>query len=290
MSRTLGGTIATQLAAGKATLSRCVRLDLHDGTSFGITDHDADLDVNLGDGSLTYEAGTGIIPSAISLSIGLEADNLEVRGPLTSLVTATAILGGRFDRAEARIFDADRGSSPLGHMALLRGNVGQARIEAGEFVLEIRSVADAFNQTIGRVLSPVCSHDLGDAKCGVDMTPYTFPAEVTALSDETLFTVAYTGATPAAGQLLFGKCVFLTGALAGTRPVEVFDHSAGAIRLWAPLAEQPQVGDTLNLYAGCDKLRATCRDVFANAVNFGGAPDAPGSAEYLKYAVPGTTA
>lgn len=289
MSRTLGTGLATHLATGRTKLSRCLRLDLLDGTSLGITDHDQDISINLGDGLLTYEASTGIVPSAVSLSVGLDADNLEARGPISSLVPAAAILGGRFDQAVARLFDV-KWDSPAVFMRLLKGNVSQARIEAGEFVLELRGFQDKFNQPIGRVLSPVCTHDLGDAKCQVDLTPFTFPATVTAVSDDTLFSVSYTGATPAAGQLLFGTCEFLTGVLAGTHKIEVFDHSGPAIRLYMPLAQVPEVGDTLRLVAGCDKLRATCRDTYANAVNFGGFPDGPGSSAYLKYPIPGTTA
>lgn len=290
MSRTIPGSISTDIAAGRSTLSRCVRLDLRDGTSLGITDHDSDMSVNLGDGSLVYASGTGAIPSAISLSIGLEADNLEIRGPLTDLVSAAAILGGRFDRARARVFDADWTESPAGFIRLLYGKVSGARIEAGAFIIEIRSVADAFNQTIGRVLSPYCSHDLGDAKCQVDLGPFTFPATVASVTDDLGFTVTYSAGTPGAGALAFGVCEFLTGDLAGTVPVEVFSESAGAVSLYAPAAEAPQIGDTLNLIAGCDKLRSTCRDTFANAINFGGFPDAPGSSQYLKFPVPGSSA
>lgn len=289
MSRTLGAGLATHLASGTTKLSRCLRLDLLDGTSLGITDHDQDISINLGDGLLTYEAETGVVPSAVSLSIGLDADNLEARGPVSDLIAATAILGGRFDQAAARLFDV-KWDSPAVFMRLLKGKVTQARIEAGEFVLEIRGLQDAYNQSIGRVLSPVCSYDLGDARCQVDLTDFTFPATVSSVTDDMHFSVTYTGATPTANQLNFGTAEFLTGDLAGTRKVEVFSHSGAAIVLFAPLAELPTIGDTLELIAGCDKLRSTCRDTYENAINFGGFPDGPGSSQYLKYPIPGTTA
>jgi uncharacterized phage protein (TIGR02218 family) len=43
------------------------------------------------------------------------------------------------------------------------------------------------------------------------------------------------------------------------------------------------VGDTFTITADCDKGFATCRDRFANAVNFGGFPHMPGNDFALSY-------
>ncbi len=288
MTRTVPGVIASKLANGHSTLSRCLRLDLRDGTSIGITDHDRDLLVNLGDGDLNYSARTGALPSAVSLSIGFEVDNFEVTGPVNETFSLPAMLGGRFARARARLFDVDW-QAPGNYVPLMKGRVAEARVEGGAFVMGVRSDVEAYNQVIGRALSPYCSNDLGDALCQVDMSTRTFVGTVTAVTNELAFTVTFDSPVPVdQADLIMGKATFLTGALAGTLPIEVFAISAGAVTLWAPLAATPQIGDTLEIEEGCDKLRATCRDRFANAVNFGGFPDAPGSSQYLKYSVPGS--
>lgn len=284
MTRTIPSDIAADFTAGASTLSRCVRLDLRDGTSVGITDHDADLDVDLGDGSITYVAGTGAIPSAIKLSVGLDADNLEVRGPLTALITRAAVLGGRYDRAEVRVFDADW-NSPTSYLRLLKGNVSQSRVEGGEFVFEIRSKADFFNQSIGRVLSPYCTHDFGLGQC--QATPETFTATVSAVTSDLEFTVSPDSPAPTADDIRGGLCTFLTGDLAGTLPVEIFEYAAGVVTLYAPLAELPTIGDTLRLTEGCEKTRTACK-LKGQILNFGGFPDLSGTDDYLKYPVPGT--
>lgn len=292
MSRTIAAGLATQLAALKASLCRCLRLDLLDGTSIGITDLDVDISVNLGDGAFTYDTGTGAIPSAISLSVGLESDNLEVRGPVTSLITKAAVLGGRFDQAVARVFDVDF-NSPASFMRLLKGQVSESRIEGGEFVLEIRGLQDAFNQVIGQVFSPLCSHDYGDARCQA-VVP-TWDATIDTVNSDVVFAVIWTAGEPTAAQARAGKVAFTSGALLGTRPMEVliYDEALNGFVLFSSLAEIPQPGDTLTVYGGCSKLRAssdplevTCR-TNNNVVNFGGFPDAPGSPTYLKYAIPG---
>lgn len=293
MTRTIGSPLATKFAARSTTLAKCVRLDLRDGSSLRVTDHNRDLSVNLGDGAASYLAGTGMKLGDIVLSIGFSADSTELRGPLGAVVTKAAILGGRYDRARFRVFEADW-TAPTQIVRWMAGKVAEPRVEAGEYVLELRGPQDAFNQVIGRVLSPLCSHDFGDAKC--QATVPEFPATVSAVEDDMTFTVGFTGTTPTAGQASFGLVEFLTGDLAGTPPVEVFSLSAGVVSVYAPLAAAPVIGDTLMLKGGCSKLRksddpdvVTCMSV-GNILRNGGFPDAPGSEAYLKYAVPGSSA
>src|SRR5574338_538479 len=136
-------------------------LDLVDGTSVGITDHSNDLDYDIGDGTVTYDSGTGIIASDVPLSCGLDADNYEVTGPLGDTVTLDGILGGRFNRARARLFQVNWKNTTLGAIKMLAGYVANARVKGGEFVLEIRSDMDFYNQTVGRVIENQCSADFG---------------------------------------------------------------------------------------------------------------------------------
>ncbi len=110
---------------------------------------------------------------------------------------------------------------------------------------------------------------------------------VTAVTDERSFTTT-NGAGRANDYFNQGTVTFTSGALAGCRPVEVFDWSVGGlVALWTGLPEAPQIGDTLELRRGCDKTRATCRDTFDNAINFRGFADVPGGDQVLRYANPG---
>ena len=86
MSRTLGAALVAHLAGRSHTRCLMLRLDLADGTSIGVTDHDSPLAFNLGDGLLTYRADTGILASDITLQTGLEPDNYEVTGPIGPVV------------------------------------------------------------------------------------------------------------------------------------------------------------------------------------------------------------
>lgn len=284
MTRTIPSAIAADLAAGTSTLSRCLRLDLRDGSSLGFTDHDGDMEIDLGDGSLVYSSSTGALPSSVSLSIGLEADNFELTGPLGDLVTREAVLGGRFDRARARLFDADWSSSPSDFVPLMAGKVAESRVEAGAFVLAVRSAADAFNQSIGRVLTPYCSHSFGEGQC--QALPQTWTGAVSAATTDFAFSVSWDSPMPVEANILNGLVSFDTGDLAGTLPVEVFDLTAGVLGVYAPLAGIPAVSDTFTVTEGCDKLRTTCK-VKGQILNFGGFPDLTGTDDYLKYPNPG---
>ncbi len=282
--RTLAGGMTSHIAGRSHTRCSMMRLDLRDGSSLGITDHNDDLDFNLGDGSITYQSGTGILPSDIVLQIGLDADNCEIRGPINDVVTLEAVLGGRFDRARVRLFQVNHRALANGAISLLAGNIAEPRIEGGWFVFEIRSDFDRFNQVVGRTIVNNCDADYGDARCGA--TPESVVGTVTVVTDAMNFTVSYAGSY-ANDYFDAGTVEALTGDLAGTLPVEVHSWTAaGVIELFAPLVEAPTIGDTFTVKRGCGKSRADCM-ARNNIVNFRGFPEVPGSDQVLRAAVPG---
>lgn len=283
MSRTLDASLVTHLATNTHTRCTMLRLDLHDGTVLAITDHDRDIDFDLGDGSATYSAATGIFPSDLSLSCGFDADEIEVTGPINATVTKAAVVGGRYDGATARLFQVNW-ATLTGQIKLMKGFVALAEVIGGTFKFTIHSEVSKFAKTIGRVITGYCDADFGDARCGYTVTPVA--ATVTAVTDERNFAVSFSG-TYANDYFNRGTVTFTSGNLAGTRPVEVFDWtSGGLVALWGPLAEAPEIGDTLELRQGCAKTRSACL-AFDNVVNFRGFPDVPGSDQVLKYPNPG---
>jgi uncharacterized phage protein (TIGR02218 family) len=79
-----------------------------------------------------------------------------------------------------------------------------------------------------------------------------------------------------------GGCTFETGSNAN-RSLEVRDFTADdgitieqTIELFTDLPFDIQVGDTLAIFPGCDKVYQTCIDKFNNAVNFVAEPFVPG--------------
>jgi uncharacterized phage protein (TIGR02218 family) len=292
--RTIGASLDAHLAGNAHTLAACLRLDLANGDTLAFTDHDLPLVVDLGDGTTTYEPWTGISASDVVLTTGWEASNFEVTGPIGEVVTRTAVSGGRFRRATARLFMVNWDDLTMGYIPLMRGRVASARVEGSRFVFEVRNALDILNQSQGRVMSPYCSAIFGDAQCGVVRTAY--PCEVTAVTDSFRFTVDL-GGSHADDFFNFGSVDWLTGELTGTEEGKVFDYNGttGALELYEPLIEASQVGDTLNLYRGCSKLLKsddatlpTCLS-YENVINFRGWPECPSSRFYHKVSAPGTS-
>lgn len=291
MSRTLTPAMAGHLATRSQSRCKLLLLDLVDGTTLGISGNSRDIDFDLGDGVVTYTANTGILPSNIAMSCGLEADNYEVTGPIGGLVTLNAIVGGRFNRARARLIEVNWKDLSAGAIKLLSGYVSEARVEGGKFILEIRSDVDRFNSTVGRSITDQCDADFADGiRCHATAT--SIVGTVTAVTDAMQFTVSFSGSY---ANTFFNKGTveFLTGALAGTRKVEIESWtSAGVILLFAPLVEAPAIGATATIKNGCfdpatgeSKSRTACM-TFGQILNFRGYPEVPGR-RALMPAIPG---
>lgn len=79
-----------------------------------------------------------------------------------------------------------------------------------------------------------------------------------------------------------GLVTWLTGANAGLS-MEVQTYVPGYVKLFEPMPHPVVAGDTYTIRAGCDKLLATCRNKFSNAINFRGEPWIPGSDQLMQH-------
>ena len=88
-----------------------------------------------------------------------------------------------------------------------------------------------------------------------------------------------------------GRVVFTSGANAGRAGI-VRSHrrieNAVVVELWTAMTGPIGPGDSFSITAGCDKRFETCRDKFANALNFRGFPHMPGNDFALGYAHSGS--
>lgn len=106
---------------------------------------------------------------------------------------------------------------------------------------------------------------------------WTRDAVVTGVTDRRIFAIDVVEARAVDDWFTGGAVFFETGNNVG-KALEIKDWIEGSstVTLFLPTAYDIQVGDTLRLYAGCDKRRDTCFNKFANVVNFRGEPDLPG--------------
>jgi uncharacterized phage protein (TIGR02218 family) len=281
--KTLDPGLAAHVAGGLTTLCRCWRVERKDGAVMGFTDHDRDLSFD----GVTYQAASGFTATSIEDQLGLAVSNLDVQGALSSAsITEDDLNAGRYDDAAVMIFLVNW--QDVSERVILRsGFLGQVSRGTLAFTAELRGLAARLDQAAGRIFQRACAWELGDSRCMVDLTAAGRHGAGTVTQVISAFDFTASGLDGlATGVLSRGRLVWTSGANAGLA-VEVKSYSAGSgtarLSLFLPMPDPMDVGDTFTVTAGCDKTFATCRDRFANVVNFGGFPHMPGNDFALSY-------
>ncbi|MBS0241942.1 MAG: DUF2163 domain-containing protein [Proteobacteria bacterium] len=275
--KTLPPGLQASLASGATTLCWCWRIRPRVGDALGFTDHDRDL---VFDGTL-FEAASGFTATEIQSSVGLAVDNLEVQSALSSdRLSEARLAAGDFDDAAIEIFRVDW-TNPDSRALARKGSVGEVRRTGSAFTAEVRGLAHYLQQTQGRIFQYSCDADLGDRRCGIDLTSpaHRATASVSRVISERAFATTSL-ADFSSGWFTRGLVTFSSGANAG-RAGEIKRQALGAgeatIELWVPPGDPIADGDAFVVTVGCDKQFATCRAKFANTANYRGFPHIPGN-------------
>ena len=269
--------LQNHLAQEVTTLATCWKITRTDGTVLCFTDHDADIAVE----GLRYLASSGITPTAVSSQLGLSVDNLELQGMLQDGSLSEAdILAGKYDHAAVSIFMVNHQSPADGVLPLKSGWLGEVSLNGGAFTAEIRGISAMLQQEIGQVFTSTCRAQLGDARCGIDLSGFTVTGTVTAAAASS-YQFTDSARTELTNYFAYGLITFTSGANSGLS-MEIRSFAGGAFQLFLPMPNNVQVGDAYTAVAGCDKLFDTCVGRFNNALNFRGEPDVPGPDKMLE--------
>jgi uncharacterized phage protein (TIGR02218 family) len=268
--------LAAHLAGGLTTLCHAWAVTRTDGAVFGFTDHDRDLAFD----GITFRADSGLSARALQQGTGLSVDNTEALGLLSDAGLSEAdIVAGRFDGAEVRCWRVNW-ADPDQRLLQFRGTIGELQRNGASFTAELRGLTEALNRPLGRIYQKPCTAVLGDTACRVDLSgpDHSLTLTVAAIESTRVLRLAGAGTAPQ-GWFRRGRLIVLDGAAAGlhgTIKRDTAQSSQREVELWEPLRAPLAPGDSLRLLAGCDKRFSTCRDKFANLVNFQGFPDLPG--------------
>ena len=265
--RDIPAALAGVLAGETTTFAHLWLFTRRDGARFGFTDHDADLLVE----GVLYEAASGLEGLRIEKSATLAVDTAAVEGALASArITEEDLASGLWDGAACALWRCDW-ANPAARVHLFAGRLGEVRHGPEGFSAELRGLQAALNAPVGRVYARVCNAELGDARCGVDLSlpSRKFSGSVVALVSERSFRASGLLAAPA-GVLAAGRLVWAHGEIS-----RVLAHRGEALELTAAPARLA-AGQAFEVFIGCDKTLATCRDRFANTLNFRGFPHMPG--------------
>ena len=268
---------AARLAAATTSLAFCWKLLRADGVALGFTSHDRDLVID----GLVYRASPGIAPSAISLNDGFDAAAMEVTGALTSdAIAAQDLEAGRYDQARVAVFLVDWEAPETLCIGIARGTLGNIRRNDNGFAAEMRRETSRFDRAVTEQMSPECRAQLGDRRCRIDLAARTRMVRIVAVADPVTLTLAESEPSPNAYAC--GRLRWIEGANAGFESEIVASSGASVtLREPPPFGSAPDL--TVELREGCNKAFATCRDRFANAVNFRGEPHVPGNDLLTRY-------
>ena len=263
------------VADGELTsIAMCWRLERGDGAGLALTSHDAPL---VRDGA-RYSPSPGMVPAAVTRSLGLEPHSAEASGALTSDTLTTSDLSlGRWDSARVVLTAADWGDPSGEPLRLMSGELGNVAIKGDEFSAELRGAAAKLDNPICPATSAECRAEFGDKKCRVDLAGRSIVARVTSCIDGELTLDRSVDA-----KYLLGRLCYLSGANCGLNSIILGVEGAIVIVRDLPRAVV-EPGCKVELREGCDKRLETCRDRFANVINFRGEPHLPGNDLLTRY-------
>lgn len=269
MPKTVSTDLATHIGQEVTTLCTLWHITRKDNKDFYFTDHDSNI-IYQGN---TYLSAVGYNRTAVSNTVDLSVDNLNVTGFIdSSALTENELRAGLFDKARISVYVVNWADLTQGTIQVRRGWIGEVTVDtAGMFSTELRGMTQAYSQHILETYQPLCRADLGDARCKVDLTPFTDSATVATVSDlNRTFTVT-TASTHVDNWYKFGSVNWVTGDNKGlAMEVKAWTLSSKTIELFLAMPFEIKVGDTLNMIAGCDKtLHGVngCFTKFNNVVN-----------------------
>jgi uncharacterized phage protein (TIGR02218 family) len=190
--KTISSALAQHLAGEVTTLATCWQITCRDGVVLGFTDHVHDLEMD----GVIYAAASGYTRTAIRGTADLAVDNLDVESVFSDDgITEEDLRTGKYDFAEVRMFLVNYEDLAQGILKLRRGWLGEVTIRDGMYVAELRGMTQRLQMTVGEVYAPDCAADLGDARCGVDLTTFEESGPIDAVTSATAFETALAQAT-----------------------------------------------------------------------------------------------
>jgi uncharacterized phage protein (TIGR02218 family) len=274
--RTIPSSLADHLADGVTNLCHCWKLIRRDGKIFGFTDHDRDLTF----GGTTFSARSGLEAAEATAELGFAVGGGEVSGALVSAgLMENEIASGLYDDANVETWLVNW-SNVTERLLLDVGSIGEIRRADGSFVAEVRGLMHRFDEERGRLFRATCAADLGDVKCGVNLSSSTYSGTGTVTRTDGVLGIAALSIGFPDGWCTGGSLTWTSGANEGLS-VEIKVHRAingtDEFDLWQRAPQTIAIGDAFRMVVGCDKTHATCRAKFKNAVNFRGFPHMPGN-------------
>lgn len=190
--KNISNALKAHLQQEVTTLATCWKVTRLDGLIFGFTDCATDIFYE----NIKYSASTGQNASNVKTTSQLNVDNLDVVGNLGGIdssftdvldapfLTEQDIRTGLWDLAAIEIFMVNYNDLTMGKLILRKGTIGEIKTGRSQFTAELRGMTQPLQQEFGRIYTPSCSANLGDNKCKVNLSNYTFNGTVSSVIDQ----------------------------------------------------------------------------------------------------------
>lgn len=269
--REISEAFAARIAADTTSFCRCWRFARRDGAVFGATDHDATI---VFDG-VAYAPVAGLELVSLESNCGLAPGRAAGRGALSLDFIADGDLdAGLWDGARVDVLRVDW--RVIEHRIIVwSGVLSEIVRSGGGYSAELVSLKASLERSVGRVYSRRCDADVGDARCGVDLSDSAY--RVSGVVDHATGELNFESEAAewfASGWFTGGRLAWTSGENAGLE-ARIMRHAGGAIT-FSGVVRAVSEGDAFVMTAGCDKAFETCRTKFSNATRFRGYPHMPG--------------
>ncbi|HNC58878.1 MAG TPA: phage BR0599 family protein [Leptospiraceae bacterium] len=232
------------------------------------TSADEDITYN-GD---TYKALERLQRSQPELTRENNAENLEIFLPRDNPLAKRWLTYVPPRTVWVTVYRYHRSESGIPQVAVFwQGKIRGASWSVNDVTLQGLPIDTAFSRNGLRVtFGKVCRHELYGSKCKVPLNAFLEEATLTQISRNKLYSPAFT-TFPSNGQPVPNGW-WIAGFIENPVTQEIryiTNHSGTEIEILAPF-ETLQVGDVVNIAAGCKHDPETCRVKFDNIVNYGG--------------------
>lgn len=261
---------------------RChgLRIECTNGLIVRLTDYPRDLMMT---GNL-YQSDNGYQFTGSQSGTSMSAGAMDLEGIATITgIGRDQIASGVFDNARLFVFATSWKEPVDNEEPIGKAILGRTTLEDDNYRIEMMSIVDVLNQSVGRSHGASCDKPFGGqeyAGCKVNLGPLTVTGTITNVTSGYVFRDSTR--TEDDDWFSVGNIVFTSGDNVGLPALEIKSYAAnGTVETYEPAYYPIQVGDEYEMVPGCRKRwHEDCHVKYNNVLNFGGFPRVPTSSQY----------
>lgn len=262
-----------------ARIAKCFVLERQDGRTFYSTDNSEPVVFR----GKTFSPVIAAEASARRHESAMKSGSLELVGMMSSdMITHADLRARRYDNAVVYEFVIDPRFPWVRERTVRVFKIASVEFTNEIWTAQLDSAVGALQRRVGDKCTTECRYQVGSkGQCDLDMRPYTAYAVTvaTVILPRLAFTLtSVPGGLDSDDYFKYGKATWRSGDNVGvTGYVDAYTESTNRVDLILRTPFDVQVGDILDLEAGCDWQPGTCVNKFNNYDNYGGFPGIPGA-------------